>query len=449
VAGQSLSLCMTASSASARVQALLGLLRPHVDEIVLSVDARGDLDTLDACADLADRRLVHELDRNPNWLASWIQHQCSGDWILRLDDDELPSAALIERLPELIAERYATVWRIPRLWLVASDRYVVGFPWAAETVGRLVRNRPDLWHLDGEPHSEGRLEGERRFAAAPIYHLDPVLTSLEQRRAKVERYRNDTATAVCEGVDVNRYYLPEEWRGLETAAVPAAERARIELLIDPPEPIPPSTDGPAVEHADERQIARWNRRRARLANCAGSVKLISRRVTCPPATRRHFQIEVANSGSETWWRMLPPLTHPVGVTWRWLDAVGGQVGPPDGVGLTMTVFPGQRELAWITPRTPADEGEYELEVRLAHEGKTGFGAPARMAVAIERTDAALLPDTVDLDSQRELALIERERAVERAWRAQHAFMATKRYRLAVALARPLDRLRELARARRG
>ena len=100
-----LAFCITTRGPAERVRAQLELMRPHADEIVLAVNREGGLDTLDACADLADRRLTYDFEDSPSRLIAWVLHQCSADWILRLDDDEVPSAALLHALPELIRDR--------------------------------------------------------------------------------------------------------------------------------------------------------------------------------------------------------------------------------------------------------------------------------------------------------------------------------------------------------
>src|SRR5690242_20450211 len=102
--GQTVSFAVTASGPAGRVRALLERVRPHVDEIVLVVDRNGDTGALEACADLADRRLTFELRDSPARLIGWIQHQCACDWILRLDDDEVPSDSLLAALPALAAD---------------------------------------------------------------------------------------------------------------------------------------------------------------------------------------------------------------------------------------------------------------------------------------------------------------------------------------------------------
>src|SRR5690349_4184157 len=101
-----LSVCMITGEAPGRVAAILTPLRELADEIVLAADARVDADVLAAYGKLADRLFtldVLTMERQLQWLFS----QCRGDWILRLDGDEVPSSALIAKLPELLASRKA------------------------------------------------------------------------------------------------------------------------------------------------------------------------------------------------------------------------------------------------------------------------------------------------------------------------------------------------------
>src|ERR687894_497446 len=116
-AGPSISFCMTTRGPAARAHALLSLVRPHVDEIVLAVDDRADPAILEACAGLADQRLTYEFVPPPCRLIGWLQHQCSADWLLRFDDDEIPSRALLDALPELTADRRLTHYGLTRRWL--------------------------------------------------------------------------------------------------------------------------------------------------------------------------------------------------------------------------------------------------------------------------------------------------------------------------------------------
>ena len=75
------------------------------DEIVVAVDVSGGEQDLTPLGAVADRLLQIELDAFPEQALAWLHAQCSADWILRIDDDEVLSASLLEQLPELTRAR--------------------------------------------------------------------------------------------------------------------------------------------------------------------------------------------------------------------------------------------------------------------------------------------------------------------------------------------------------
>ena len=180
-----LSFAVTSGGSAARLRALLELVRPHVDEIVLAVDRNGDPVALEACADLADRRLSYELDGPPSTLIGWIRSLCTADWILQLDDDEVPSAALLEALPGLMAERRPLGYGLLRRWVYpSSDRYIGTAPWGVESLERLIRNVPGAWRFEGPVHTTPHATAEIRHVALAFYHLDLIVQPEATRRAK-------------------------------------------------------------------------------------------------------------------------------------------------------------------------------------------------------------------------------------------------------------------------
>ena len=83
-----------------RVAALLGLLRPVVTELVVALDDRADEETERAAAGIADD-VVRFTYREPvDRPLRWLHSRCRGDWILTLDDDEIP-----HRSPRLLAHQ--------------------------------------------------------------------------------------------------------------------------------------------------------------------------------------------------------------------------------------------------------------------------------------------------------------------------------------------------------
>src|SRR3954453_8614787 len=107
----SLSLCVVAKDSGRYVGKLLEAGRSFADEIVVAVDSASTDDTYEVCRKYADKLFLLEPLATSGYLGpgmTWLHEQCTGDWILRLDHDELPSARLVEVLPQLTEDREVT-----------------------------------------------------------------------------------------------------------------------------------------------------------------------------------------------------------------------------------------------------------------------------------------------------------------------------------------------------
>jgi hypothetical protein len=381
-----LSVCVVTRGPPGRVRALLELVRPAADEIVLAVDQAGDRSTLDVSADLADRRFVVEVGA-PDRVMGWLHRQCGGDWILRLDDDEAPSRALLAGLPELLDNRAPPSMPMPRRWLYpAGDRYITSHPWTPDYQFRLVRNLPSILDFPGLRHENILVPTEQRFVDLPIYHLDLLLTSPEERRAKAERYERDRPGHHNEGFGVNDMYTPEDYDWVETAPVPRPDRRLIGKVLEGE-----GGDGgrarsgePVFASADE--IDRfWRFREVSDDAYRAKVEFVRPVRPLPPSELRHHELVVKNLGDE-WW---PAGDDPpeIRMGYRWLDADGGELdlhGPRTH--FTEIVAPGQTTRVLLATTTPPEEGEYILEADVVHEHERWFGVPARTRVTV-RADA--------------------------------------------------------------
>jgi hypothetical protein len=381
-----LSFCITTRGPADRARALLDLLRPYVDEIVLAVDRQGGLEALDACADLADRRLVYELERSPVWLAGWIMHQCRGDWILRLDDDEVPSVALLEALPELVSDRYPTVHRLDRRWLYQTpDRYITSFPWSLEYQARLVRNVPSLWRFEGRLHMGGEWLGEVRMTDLAMYHLVLLTSSIHERRAKRDRYERLVPGLAIEEFPMEAMYLPEELEAIDTDLVPADDRPLIGAMLAPKSAPPTQSAGAPVEEATREEIAIYNReRRFSEGGYEAAIEFVAPRREFPPGVLRHLELVVENRGDELW-RPADGRPPEIMLGWRWRELRSDR--PLRGEGrapFSETVRPGQRTRFHIVVRTPSVPGTYALETDVVHEHVRWFGCGAELPVVIDR-----------------------------------------------------------------
>lgn len=224
----SVSFCVSTRGAARRVKRLVELVRPHVDEVVLSVHQDAD-ETIEVCREVVDTLLVQAPleGRSPSSLVAWLLDHCGGEWILRLDDDELASAELLAALPELTASRRsACAIALSRRWVYRDTRHWISAPpWGLEYQTRLLRNLPSVWAFTGEQHTEGVFLADRALVRSPIYHLDLMLNGFEARLRKRDEYETKAPDLKWDSLPLNDQYVPElhepasritcrSWRGV-------------------------------------------------------------------------------------------------------------------------------------------------------------------------------------------------------------------------------------------
>jgi hypothetical protein len=160
---------------------------------------------------------------------AWLHAQCSCDWTLRIDSDEIASPALAAQLPKLMCSRDVTHYWIPRRWLF-PDRatYLTEWPWRPDYQLRIVRNEPALLRFPGTVHTSVVCLGPSRYLTEPIYHLDCLVRSEEEREEKARLYNQLGDGGNMAGhsgqpiTDV--FYLPEQRGAVGRALVPLADR---------------------------------------------------------------------------------------------------------------------------------------------------------------------------------------------------------------------------------
>src|SRR3954452_7053913 len=381
----SLSFCLTTRGPLPRLRVLLALVRPHVDEIVVALDRSGNLGALEACADVADRLVTFDYAPPPCRNIGFVQHQCSGDWLLRLDDDEIPSRALLDALPELVASRRPTHYGLSRRWLHPDlGRYVASAPWQPDYQLRLVRNVPGLWRFTGEMHDGAIVLGERRLVDLPLYHADLLLLDVDARRRKAEKYERLRPDHLAEGVPVNAIYVPEDWESLETTAVPQEDRATLAHVLAS-EPAPPSSgrEPPVVPHVTLAQIDGFNTNRG-VGDGAYRARLEFVRpvVHVPPGIVREQELRVENLGDEVWpWGA--DATPPIRLGYRWRAKATDEVlGEGPRTPFTESIPPGASSLQKLVIQMPAQPGRYVLEADVVHERVRWFDCAARLDVEV-------------------------------------------------------------------
>jgi hypothetical protein len=377
----SLSLCMMSRKPAPQVRAILELFRPLVDEIVLAADRTGDPETLSQTADLADKRFA--IDPAPlNRRLGWLHSHCECDWILRFDDDEVPSAALLASLDQLVSDRQPMGVALSRRWLYGSrQRWITTEPWSPDYQIRLVRNAPGAWRFPGRLHEPVEIVGDLRLVDLPIYHVELLLADAYARRAKREQYDGVRPGLVSADFPVNRFYTPEDHAGVETATTPPEDVeliAAVEHGAVRPEGASPRSavaDGSAWDA--ERFIAS---REVSPGAYRAAIELVRPPERLSAAVTREHEIVVTNLGDEPWPAGdYPPLFR---LGYRWRTRTGATAFEGRCL-FTERVRPGSstRMLARIEP--PPVSGAYLLELDVVHEHVRWFGCEAAYHILVE------------------------------------------------------------------
>lgn len=203
-----LSLGILAHNSASFIERLLQAGAGFADEIVIGVDRSSTDPTEDICAQYADKLFRLEPIGTSERALAWLNDQCSGDWILRLDDDELPSAGFVEALPRLMRDRNYTHYWLPRRWVIGDERsrWISEHPWWPDWQVRFFRNIPSLVSFPGQLHTDYVVQGAGGyFSEGSLYHYALVARSEQERRQKLAQYER-----ISPGNSKPWYYFPNE-----------------------------------------------------------------------------------------------------------------------------------------------------------------------------------------------------------------------------------------------
>lgn len=370
-----------------RVAAIMRQLRDVADEIVIAVDSRRNPGRLGRYAEVADRLLRYEFADSSLQAVPWIVAQCSGDWLLEIDGDEVFSPTLVERLPELTEARDVFQYRIPCRWLFPdATHYLAQPPWHFNA-RRLVRNDPaTLWHA-GLSHTPF----DPVFPAVDLdegfYHLSLLVNDVAYREAKVAHYLSIKSThsrRVLED-DVTAFYLPERDRRFAAAPVPVPIRdhaAIAEVLAATGDelPSPAAKDIPLASWSDIQCV--WPQRALSEQAYRGAIEAFESAPVLQCGEQRPFTVRVLNKGSEHW----PGLSREpwVKLSHRWLTSSGAPSQTWIDTCLPASLPPGSSALVPMPLKAPPQAGAHTLELTLVH-------ADTQSAEIVRRFAATSLP----------------------------------------------------------
>lgn len=350
---------------------------------MVAVDDRVDAGLLAPLAALADELVLYPYLDPVDRPVGWVHSLCTQDWILWLDDDELPGCELLRGLPELLRAPEETHYWLPRRWLHGSARtYLAGAPWQPDYQLRLVQNDPRLLWFPGVTHRPIEAVGPHRYLEWPLYHADLLLNPVEARRQKARRYEQAAPGRRLTGVPMNlALHVPEVRERLDVRPLPPDDAELVEraLAVDPwPEAAPPGTH----RHATREEVdAHWHGRdpdaelyRAELEPVGELGSLALREV-------RQVPVRVRNDGGHVW----PPdgLGVPeVRVSYRWWREAELVVGDGLRTPFPRQVRPGEDVVVPVSVAAPPRPGSWTLELDLVHEHVRWFGSPARLQVEV-------------------------------------------------------------------
>lgn len=118
-----------------------------------------------------------------------LAHHAKGDWILRIDDDETITPAMLKWL-ERRAYLGHPAWSFPTaaLW-ETNDKFITTPPFWPDTHVRLThRSMATDW--PDEPHGKPKWVNQARRAPVAIAHHKFLVKSYEERRAIADKYES-------------------------------------------------------------------------------------------------------------------------------------------------------------------------------------------------------------------------------------------------------------------
>lgn len=385
--------CMTAGPA-ARVAAVLAAVREVAGEIVVALDDRATADVRDAVEALADRILLYPYAEPVDRPIPWLHTKCRGEWVLNLDDDEVPSPLLVNALPELICAEDVTHYWLPRRWLFPSvETFLDEAPWQPDYQLRLVRNDMRLLNFSADLHRPLAVLGPGRFLELPVWHLDCIVRPHEVREAKVRKYDRLRPGLRVGGISLNAaYFLPERRPEAKLSPVPSVDLDAIRSVLAAPAPAAASTR-PDLEEGTRSEIDRlWPGRTFSASSYRARLELLESSPRLATGEQRAFDVRVTNDGDETWkWGS---AGEPGVRVASWWGDERERLRTP----LPADVAPGASTVVPVHVRAPLQTGRHPLNFDLVHEHARWFGCD----LGVE----------VDVVPSRRVALAGGDRAIE-------------------------------------
>lgn len=368
-------------------------LRAVADEIVVAVDGRVDPGTLGAYDGVADRVVRFGFRPPVDRPRAWLAAQCSGDWVLSIDGDEVPSRALVDALPGLVAATDVVQYWLPRRWLFPDTaRWLGESPWWPDFQVRLVRAGATLASR-AELHAGFVAMLPSRHVDAPLYHLDCLVNDAATRAAKAARYEAEAPgrRAYGGGRLNDVMYGPERWAAAPGVPVPDEDRAAVETVLAARQRPGGSPAGraPDLVAAADIDAAASSPAMAEGDYAVGlSLFDVGAAAGGEPGLRlapgevRPLYVRVENRGGAVWrWGLEQQPEIRVSHHWR---TAAGEMARYEGLRspLPCTIRPGESAIVAVWVEAPVEAGAHLLDIDLVHEHVRWFESPLVVDVVV-------------------------------------------------------------------
>jgi hypothetical protein len=399
--------CMTSGRRPTLLAGVLAPLREIASEIVVAVEAPRAAEVHAAVEGLVDSVLAFQPTAPADRPIAWLFRSCSARWILNVDDDEVPSPALVRALPAILARRDITHAWIARRWVYPTrNTYIASAPWGTEFQLRLMLADERFVQFSDVFHRPVVCHGPSAYVEEPLWHLDTLLNPAAHRRRKAAAYERERPGMEIAGLAHNLgLYVPELHPGLELAEVPGDDRTAIMAAQSSRQPPDTGAATIFVEYPAEAVDQEWVGPPYGDDLYRGEVSFRSA-PTLLAGAQSTVDVHVTN-GSDRVWRWGPEARPAVMLAYRWRRG-GAELA--DGLALRTSlpvdIPPGATEVVPVHVVAPSTPGRYELEVDLVHEGVRRFERPAVVEVDVraQRRIAVIAPPARVPEIARELSL---------------------------------------------
>ena len=372
--------CLTHGRSPIRLAAILRLLRPVADEIVVALDdtARESASML---AGVVDRTLLFSHAEPGDRPIAWLCRECRGDWIFNIDDDEIPSATLLLELPLLIGRRDVTHCWVARRWLYPDvTTYLDEPPWNNEYQLRLFQADDRFLRFTDQFHRPVACGGPMRFVEAPLWHLDTALGSRSERERKALRYERVRRGMRIGALSHNTgIYLPELRGDPAIQPVPPGELKSIERILRADAPGGGRT--PIEEPAPWAVDREWPGEPHPGSLYESAITLLTHRPRFVAAVQQTIDVRIENLGECVWRFGDDSIT----IGTRWDESIEGI-----RTSLPADVKPGESAVVPVHVLPPVESGRRVLEIDLVHEHVRWFDRALKLDVDVSRRRRVLV-----------------------------------------------------------